>query len=113
MLNVEKVKVLAKERGVKIGHLCAEVGKGHTYLNDIARSSGKKVPEEHIYRMAEILGTTYEYLTDREAAPAPDLPDEKKQKFCRFYEKIAKKETAEADLRELERFMIYLIERKV
>lgn len=110
MLNVEKVKELAKEKGVKIGHLCAEVGRGHTYLNDIARSPAKNVPEEHIYRMAEILGTTYEYLTDQETA-APGLPDKEKRKFCELYERIAKKETAETDLAELERFMKYLAER--
>lgn len=138
MVNVDKIKSLAKSKGIKYSYICEQLGLQKGYLNDVA--SGKTtMSDERIRKIAEILDTTYDYLTDQ-TKYYPELesdreklrhnmahPNEshetfmqriraieeanKKEKFNDLYQQIAKKETAEADLAELERFMEYLAKR--
>lgn len=71
MLNVNKTKSLAKAKGIKISHVCTELGFGHTYLNDIAKGKGKPPDDSAIFKIARMLDTTYEYLTDQTDDPDP------------------------------------------
>ena len=71
MLNVDKVKAIANQKGIKIGYLCSELGFCHTYLNDIAKGKCKMI-DEHIFKVARLLGTTYDYLTDLTDDPDPN-----------------------------------------
>lgn len=73
MVNVSRIKSLLRVKGVKIGYLCSQLGMNHSYLTDVEK--GKAVmPEERIRKIADILGTTYEYLTDQIGDPR--LPEE-------------------------------------
>ena len=68
MVNVTKIKELAKLKGLKIGYLCDKIGMGQTYIADVARGRNS-MPEEYIRAIAEILDTSYEYLTDQTDDP--------------------------------------------
>lgn len=70
MVNVNKIKALSKEKGVKQGYLCEQLGKHFTYLNDIAKGK-TSMPLESIEKVAAILETTVEYLTDETDDPTP------------------------------------------
>ncbi|MGN1409817.1 MAG: helix-turn-helix domain-containing protein [Eubacteriales bacterium] len=70
MVNVTKIKELAKAKGIKIGYICEQLGVNHTYLANVA--SGKNtMSEERIYHVAQILGTSLEYLVDITDDPDP------------------------------------------
>ena len=114
---------LIKLKGVSQTHLCSLVGRTRHYLQDV--KAGKSTPPESFVRIwANALDTSYEYLMG-EDEPTPQtrmtyslgVSDIARQmgrnlEFNELYEQIAKKETAEADLAELERFMKYLAERR-
>lgn len=72
MVNVTKIKDLAKKKGIKMGYLCDSLGVGETYLRDVSRGKNS-MSEERVFKIAEILGTTFEYLTDLTDDPAPDF----------------------------------------
>lgn len=70
MVNVSKIRSLIKLKGVKISHVCSEIGISRTYFSDV--EYGKTtMPDDRIYKVAEILGTTYEYLMDFTDDPSP------------------------------------------
>ena len=70
MVNINKIKALSKEKGVKQGYLCEKLGKHFTYLNDIAKGK-TSMSLESIEQIADILETTVEYLTDETDDPSP------------------------------------------
>ena len=37
MVNINKVKRLSKEKGIKQGFLCSQLGMTYAYLNDVAK----------------------------------------------------------------------------
>lgn len=70
MVNIHKIKELAKKNGVTITHICKQFDVGPGYLNDVSR--GKNVmSDERIFKIARMLDTTYEYLTDQTDDPDP------------------------------------------
>lgn len=71
MVNINKVKELCKTKGVKQGFLCSQLGVGYSYLNDVTKGKNT-MSDERIFKVAKILDTTYEYLTDMTDDPAPD-----------------------------------------
>lgn len=72
MVNVTKIKALAKSNGISQTHICAQFGLKPCYLNDVA--SGKNsMSDDRIYKVATILGTSYEYLTDLTDDPEPNV----------------------------------------
>lgn len=64
MVNIDKIKNLAREKGIKIKHICAEVGRAETYLSNIKNGQDRMTPDR-LEKIANILGTTAEYLTDK------------------------------------------------
>ena len=70
MVNINKIKELAKSKGISITYICEQFGTSRGYLNDVARGKNS-MSEERIRKVAEILGTTYEYLTDQTDDPLP------------------------------------------
>lgn len=73
MFNVSKAKARAKEKGIKISWMCAQMGLTRTYLDDVARHGGS-MPDDRIRQIAVMLGTTYEYLTDQ--TDDPERPED-------------------------------------
>lgn len=64
MVNIDKIKTLAKEKGISISHLCAKVGMGRGYLSDV-KNGKNTMTEDRLVIIAEALNTTKEYLTDK------------------------------------------------
>ena len=64
MVNIDKIKALAKEKGVSITFLCQAIGQGAYYFNDVKRRNGS-IPDERLAIIADTLNTTVEYLTDQ------------------------------------------------
>lgn len=70
MVNYEKIRSLAKQRGITIAHICRELGHNHTYINSMEKR-GYDLPEESILTIAKLLNTTYQYLVDMTDNPDP------------------------------------------
>ena len=73
MVNIDKIKALAKEKGIKLNYITQQLGISHTFFADAAK--GKvKISDNRLITIAEILNTTPEYLKDetdiKEKAPA-------------------------------------------
>ena len=64
MLNINKIKTLAKEQGISLSFICGKIGVAKVYFNDIQKH-GRKIPEERLALIADILKTTPEYLCDK------------------------------------------------
>lgn len=64
MVNIDKIKALAKEKGVSITFLCQAIGQGAYYFNDVKRRNGS-IPEDRLTVIADLLDTTIDYLTDK------------------------------------------------
>ena len=70
MVNIARVRAIAKEKGIKIGYICDQLGMKNSYLADVANGKNS-MSDERITKIAEILGTTHAYLTDQTDDPAP------------------------------------------
>ena len=70
MVNINKVKRLSKEKGIKQGFLCSQLGMTYAYLNNVAKGKST-MSDDRIKKIADVLGTTYEYLTDQTDDPKP------------------------------------------
>lgn len=62
MVNIDRIKCLAKAKGISVTYLCTAVGQGPYYLNDVKNKLNGKMPEERQQIISKILGTTVEYL---------------------------------------------------
>jgi transcriptional regulator with XRE-family HTH domain len=71
MVNIDKIKTLAKSKGISISFICEQFGAGRGYLNDIARGKNS-MSDDRIFKIAKILNTTYDYLTDLTDNPDPN-----------------------------------------
>ena len=76
MVNVNKIKELCRTKGVKQGYLCSQLGVGYSYLNDVSKGKNT-MSDDRIFKVAKILGTTFEYLTDLTDDPDPNFSAEK------------------------------------
>ena len=72
MLNIDKTRSLIKQRGLKVGKVCEMLGYKDTFLADVARGK-QSITNENVYKLAQILGTSFEYLTDITDTPDPNL----------------------------------------
>ena len=74
LCNIGKIKSLSKQKNISIAEICSRLNLKRTYINDVERA-GKDIPPERLKIIAEVLGTTVEYLTDQTDDPnAPDDP---------------------------------------
>jgi transcriptional regulator with XRE-family HTH domain len=72
VVNINKIKELCQSRGIKQTYLCEQLGLQKVYLNDVAKRGGK-MPDDRIRKIADTLGTSYEYLTDQTDDPTPPM----------------------------------------
>lgn len=70
MCNIDKIKTLAREKGVKIKYICSQLGLAETYLSNV-KNGKDRMTQERLEQIAEILETTVAYLTDETDDPAP------------------------------------------
>lgn len=62
MADIGKIKKMAKDKGISITHLCAIIGQGPYYLNDVKNKLNGNIPSERLQIIARELNTTVEYL---------------------------------------------------
>jgi transcriptional regulator with XRE-family HTH domain len=72
MVNIDKIKSLCKQKGIKLKYLCDQFGVAQVYLNDVAKGKNT-MSEDRIMKCAEILGTSFEYLIDLTDDPEPNF----------------------------------------
>lgn len=72
MVNISKIRTIAKEKGLKIGKICESLGVNHTYLSNVEHGKNT-MSEERVFKIAEILGTSFEYLMDMTDDPNPNF----------------------------------------
>lgn len=70
MVNISKIKTLAKSKGITQVYICSELGVKGSYLTDVANGKNS-MSDERIYKVASILNTSYGYLTDQTDDPNP------------------------------------------
>ena len=76
MVNIDKIKTLAKSQGIKLNYLAAQIGVPHTYFADI-KNKNRDIPDSRLAVIAELLSTTTDYLRDKSDCPdAPATPAE-------------------------------------
>lgn len=63
MVNIDKIKSLARERGIKIKYLCSELGLSETYLSNV-KNGRDRMTDRRLETIAQMLNTTVEYLRD-------------------------------------------------
>lgn len=63
MVNINKIKNLAKEKGLKIKYICDQLGLSDTYLSNV-KNGKDRMTDERLAIIADILNTTPEYLRD-------------------------------------------------
>lgn len=71
-VNIGKIKEMAKTKGIKIKFICSQLGLSETYLSNV-KNGKDRMTEERLFKIAEILGTSFEYLTDMTDDPEPDF----------------------------------------
>lgn len=74
MCNIDRIKNLARQKGVKIKYICAQLGLAETYLSNV-KNGKDRMTQDRLEQIADILGTTVEYLTDQTDDPAPKEKD--------------------------------------
>lgn len=73
MVNIDKIKALAKASGFKLGYLCELLGEDQNYFNKV-KLGLRRMDENRIQYLADKLGTTYDYLVDLTDDPAKPTP---------------------------------------
>ena len=64
MVNINKIRALAKENGRSMSYLISAIGlNARTYFNDIEKN-GRDIPDKYLIIIADILYTTPEYHRD-------------------------------------------------
>jgi transcriptional regulator with XRE-family HTH domain len=74
MCNIDRIKNLARQKGVKIKYICAQLGLAETYLSNV-KNGKDRMTQDRLEQIADILGTTIEYLTDQTDDPSPKEKD--------------------------------------
>lgn len=79
MVNIDKIKLLAREKGIKIKFICSQLGLAETYLSNV-KNGKDRMTDERLKIIADILDTTTAYLLDetdiKEKAPSPSVDGE-------------------------------------
>ena len=68
MVNIDKIKELSRQRGIKMCFLAQQIGVPHTYFADI-KNKHRDIPDSRLSVVANILNTTVEYLRDETDDP--------------------------------------------
>ena len=56
LVNIDKIKTLAKSQGIKLNYLAAQIGVPHTYFADI-KNKNRDIPDSRLAVIAELLST--------------------------------------------------------
>ena len=70
LVNIDKIKNLAKSQGIKIKYICSSLGLSETYLSNVKNGKDRMTPDR-LAIIADLLHTTPEYLMDETDDPTP------------------------------------------
>ena len=73
MVEINKIDELAKEKGIKSSFICSSLGKSESFLRQV-RAERCKISENDLAIIADILGTTTDYLHGK--TDIKEKPDE-------------------------------------
>ncbi len=73
MVNIDKLKTRAKEKGKSLAFLCKKMGVARVYFNDIEKH-GREISLDKLEIIARELDTTVEYLRDETDDPEIKKP---------------------------------------
>lgn len=74
LVNIAKIRQLAKDKGLSMSFLCRKIGVANVYFNDVEKHN-RKIPDDRFQIIADLLDTTPEYLkdeTDEKEKPTPE-----------------------------------------
>lgn len=74
-MKTDRIRALAKEKGLSLSFICSKLGVAHVYFIDIDKS-GRDIPDDKLAIIADLLNTTPEYLkgeTDIKEKPSSSL----------------------------------------
>ena len=101
--NIVKIREIAKMRGLKLNFISQQIGKSNGYLSEIS-SRNANVPSKYLPAIAEILGTSVEYINglvddiDDGLTTSPLDVDYGSFQFDRFYALCQKSGKTQAHL---------------
>lgn len=64
MVNLDRIKKLAKDKGWSLSFVCSKMGVSAGYFTDV-KNNKISVTQERLLQIANILDTTPEYLTNK------------------------------------------------
>ena len=107
MVNINKIKDLAKEQGLKLKYITDKLSVAHTFFADA--SKGKvKISDERLKTIADTLNTTVAYLRDETDIKEKPLTEqdftEEEKRLLELYNK-ASEEDKKVIMRMLESFV--------
>ena len=92
MVNVNKIREICKEKGVKLSWLCEQLGLQRTFLNNVERGKAS-MSDERLKIIADLIGTTPEYLRDEtEEQGKGDIQNPDVHEITRIYEKLSEQD---------------------
>ena len=97
--QIDKIKSLAKSKGIKIKYICLQLGLSETYLANVRNGRDRMTPER-LEIIARILETTPEYLkgeTDnpeiQKKEPTAIFEDERQAELNAIFERMPDEES--------------------
>lgn len=64
MVNYNKLQEMMKEKGLSQSFISEKIGMSRNYIKDCKRLNAD-IPEDRLEKIADLLGTTTDYLSDR------------------------------------------------
>ena len=71
-MTIERVRSLAKDRGISLTFICKKIGVASPYFLDLEKSN-REIPDIKLKQIADVLFTTPEYL--RGETDDPNIPE--------------------------------------
>lgn len=82
--------------GMKMGKASRAAGLGHTYVRDLLTGKVSNPRSEHLAKLAEVLGTTLEWLAEGRGAEQPGAGVQDASQVLRIWDRIAPEDRGHA-----------------
>ena len=103
MVNLNKIKILAKEKGWSLSFLCEKLGLAKSYFTDV-KNGKTSIPQSRLEEIASLLNTSAGFLLDKtdekERQSAESELSMKKREFIKRVEGMS-----DSQLEKLERIL--------
>lgn len=109
MVNLDKIKSLAKAKGWSLSYLCKQLGLASSYFTDV-RNGKNSISDTRLEVIAELLDTTAEYLKGKTKTEVKDTPADfgaKVREIVEFIQSDASEEDKNEALRTIISKIVY------